>query len=103
MVKKRQIAILTMIVEELQKNSNTEGICKVINKLLSSQRISLREHFDINRFIEDNKPTPKNEYKEFTENEYWVGSIYWWKVMWFYPLTRRIRIAYINKLIENIK
>ncbi len=102
MIKKRQVEILYLIAEELTKNGHN-GICSVIDKLINSKQITVREYLETNRFILDNKPTPQNQYKEFTENEYWLGNVYWWKTIKLFPLTRRIRISYINKLIDTIK
>lgn len=101
MDKKRQIAILNTVVVELRKPIY-HGICAVIHTLFERDKINKKEYLEIFQYLDDNKPTPDNEYKEFTENPYWLGGVYWWKNMLFYEETRRIRMRYLNTLIHNL-
>lgn len=98
---KRQIVILSTVAQEL-RIKNYHGICAVIHTLFETDKISKKEYIETFQFLDANKPTPENQYKEFTENVYWVGGVYWWKNMLFYENTRRIRISYLNKLINNL-
>lgn len=99
---KRQIAILTLVIQEL-RTKNYHGICAVIHKLFENEKISKNEYLEIFQFLDTHKPTPDNRYKEFTQNDYWIGGVYWWKNMLFYSQTRQIRIGYLNKLIIQLR
>ena len=98
---KRKIVILSAIAQEL-RTKNFHGICAVIHKLFFSNKITKKEYNEIFEFLDAHKPTPDNQYKEFTQNEYWVGGIYWWKNMLFYEETRQLRIRFLNKIITNL-
>ena len=98
---KRQVVILSLVAQEL-RIKNFHGICAVIHKLFENNQITKKEYLETFQYLDANKPTPENEYKEFTENDYWLGGVYWWKNMLFYEQTRRIRISYLHKLINNL-
>ncbi len=83
------------------------GICKAINEVFDvTNSFNIREYKFVKKYLFDNKPTPDNEYKEFTNNEYWDKNklvLFWWKPIDDFPKTKQIRIDYLTKLIDNIK
>ncbi len=80
------------------------GICKVLEILFKEHKLTYSECVYLKRFIYLNKPTNLNVFSEFTENEYWSNNdCYWWSTMFKAPETRKIRIDYLTKLIDNIK
>lgn len=101
MENKRQVEILELTIKELP---NKASICEALQYLHFDDRITTEEAFFISNLLEKHKPTPDNEYKEFTENLYWLNSSnpisqgLWWKI---YKV--QIRIEYLKKLVENIK
>ncbi len=101
----RLIEILELTKENLiTKQSYREyGICGEFSELLKNKLITSDEKDDVIHFLYLNKPTYKNDYKEFRESEYWFGVLYWWKPIYKEPATRQIRIDYLTKLIANIK
>ncbi len=105
MEKVRKIEILNLMKEQLGDfaENKSVGICDSIQALYLKLLISYDERDYIYKFIYVNKPTPYNEYKHFTENEYWYDGIFWWKRINFAPETKQIRIDFINELIDNIK
>ncbi len=79
------------------------GICKIAFDLRMLKIISQFQNDFIYDYLMVNKPTKRNKYKEFTQNEYWVDKGYWWKPIYTSPETRQIRIDYLTKLIANVK
>ncbi len=79
------------------------GICGIISELSYEKTITANEKEIIKRYLYRNKPTIKNKYKEFIQNEYWINDAYWWKPIWLRPEKKQIRINYLTKLIDNIK
>lgn len=63
--------------------------------------ITKQEHLYMSNFIYRNKPSEK-QYTEFTENDYWIDDLYWWKSIHHVPETRQIRIDYLNTLISYV-
>ena len=106
MEKTRLIYILTFIRNELRDDISQyhdAGICAVVNYLKTNNFITYREGYLVVDYLYDNKPTNKNEYAEFMDNEFWYDKLCWWKMIYHAPETRQIRIDYLNKLIENSK
>ena len=106
--KKRLIEILEELKYFilLQDNDFTyTGICKVIGYFELSVRITFTEARFIEAYIKSNVPTKDNQYKEFTENEYWDNKPtgYWWTKMYENPETIKVRIDYLSAVINNIK
>ncbi len=79
------------------------GICKVIEVLSREKIITLNETKFVKQYLFLNKPSVFNQYKEFTQNEYWLGRVFWWNVICDAPETKQIRIDFITALINNIK
>ncbi len=102
---KRIVEILTNVVNNIETNhiDCNSGICKALGIEYYFKRITLIESNFIEAYLYRNQPTPYNEYKEFTQGEYWTDELYWWNRMEDYPQTRQIRIDYLNKLIANVK
>lgn len=94
--------LLQIVIDSLRKGSKegwyNYGICGEITDLYRNLYISSKERSRLEVLIETNKPTKTNEFKELTENEYWVGGSYYWGIMYNYPETRFLRIAYLEKL-----
>lgn len=109
---KRKIEIFEEIKVLLEDNSFTHGICDVIMFLAKNDVISIDEAIKVRELMEVHKPTPDNQYKEFTDSDFWLGDInhhyhpllgFWWKQLRTNPETRKIRIDYVAKLIDNLK
>ncbi len=105
MESKRLIEILELTKEKLiNKKRFQYGICAELGELLYDDKIiSNDEKNYVKDFLYSNKPTFENDYKEFRESNYWLGSVYWWNSITFRPQTRQIRIDYLTKLIANVK
>ncbi len=106
--KNRVIEIIKLMIIELNDFSYTQtGICKSFYTLLNNKTISPIEIGIMKKFLNLNKPTKRNKYKDVTQNPYWTNFVdthsYWWKEIYDAPETRQIRIHYLTKLIENIK
>lgn len=108
----RKIEILNRVKTLLENDVFCHGICDVFMFLVKNEECEIREVMKVRQLMETHKPTPDNQYKEFTENAYWVGNLlnpthplmgFWWKQMGTNPETRKIRIDYLTRLIENIK
>ncbi len=82
---------------------NQTGMCCIINKLYEQNLITYSEKKIIKEFLDKNKPTPENEYKEFRQSKYWIDEGYWWYEIYVFNDTKQIRIDYLTKLISNIK
>ncbi len=95
------------LVKESLINGNVKdqyGICKAINEVYyKNSDVTFVNTLTVEKYLFDNKPTPDNQYAEFTKNEYWLGGVYWWKCIDDFPQTKQIRIDYLTKLISNIK
>ncbi len=107
---KRIIIILEKTIRVLETSPiELRSICDTFHYLLSTNAISFEEYRKINVFINDNKPSFTNEFKEFTKNRYWncnplvLQISYWWKTIYEAPETQQIRIDYLRKLINNLK
>ncbi len=107
----RKIEILEQ-VKYIIKNDRLRvicGMCGVLESLYDRKRILKREWLGIEKILSDNRPTPDNQYAEFTQNEYWkknylsLKSSFWWQTIHNEPKTRKIRVDYLTKLIENLK
>lgn len=112
MRKDRQIEILNLVKTLLGYTDFCHGICGVVNSLLFNKGISIDEHSETINLLNENKPTPDNQYKVFTENDFWVDITipshtifegYWWLPIYRNESMRQIRIDYITKLIDNLK
>lgn len=79
------------------------GICFGLAVLLSTKEISETEYHFLMDYLKENKPTPNNRYKKFTQNVFWLNTGYWWVNMGKTPQTRQIRVDYLTALISNIK
>ena len=105
----RQIEILTNIRTKLELNEYRScllGLCQILHNL---KDLTESERREMKCFLIANKPTTKNEFKEFTNNKYWVNSKksikdeFWWLPMYRFHETRQVRIAYIEALIKSVK
>ncbi len=102
------ISVLQKMKDELSKNDHNVlyvGICKVAYDLRKQGKLDPDLHDFIYDYLIKNKPTPDNQYKEFTQNQYWIteDSAFWWNTIHTVPETRQIRIDYLTKLIDNVK
>lgn len=106
---KRQIEILNNIITELYKAQYIYGLCGILSIMLFNKEISEEEFFFTQKLLEENKPTPYNQFSEFCINKYWVVNYdsvyhgYWWLPMYHNKDTRKVRIEFMTKLIETIK
>ena len=105
MEKQRIIEIFECIKNNIIKDTRyySTGICFGLAVLLTAKEITQFEYYFLLDYLRDNKPTPINQYKEFTQNEYWINISYWWVNMGKQPETRQIRVDYLTALINNIK
>lgn len=99
----RKISILKKVKNLISAGHIEGGICCAIDKLYHTNKITYLEHKIITAFINHNKPTADNEYKEFIISPFWIGTGYWWNKIERTPQTKRIRLNYLKKLISNIK
>ncbi len=100
----RKIEILNKTILVLTKTNHfKKGICDAVTYLCENDTLNYLELIEFREFIRDNKPTAENEYKEFTQGEYWVDEMYWWYPIYRVSDTREIRVEYLTKLINNIK
>ena len=103
----RQIEILNLMINHIKKTTFAISICGALQNLLIMEIIGVDENYFIQKLLIDNKPTTENQYKEFTQNEYWlfstgaIGFSYWWERL--PQQARQIRIDYLEALITNIK
>ncbi len=107
--------ILELTKANLIKNTwySQYGICKELREVffpvidifaIEQNSNDIRDYKFVIHYLEENKPTPNNQYAEFTNNIYWtVNSRYWWKTIDNFPETKEIRIDYLTALINNIK
>ncbi len=85
------------------------GICEILGVMYGKEIITYTEKGILLKYLEANKPTKRNAYKEFTQNEYWLNndspmtSCFWWTRISETPKAKQIRIDYLTKLIDNIK
>ncbi len=104
----RKIQTLKLVRDSLTNEKFKSGICGVLLYYCQTSIISFNEHKFLRNFLEENKPKPDNEYKEFTQNEYWIESemvindSVWWERMENVPETRQIRIDYLNQIIFKL-
>ena len=105
MLKERLISVLNDIVKLLPNCNQFGGICDILEYYEKKFIISHEERKFISKLLHTHKPTVKNQYKEFTENNFWTKSRYgyWWDAMFEYEETIQIRIDYLKKVIENIE
>ena len=84
---------------------NDAGICKIARHVLQINRYSAKDIAYFDKFLLANKPSThkRNKYREFTQNPYWNDNLFWWKVLLYFPETRKIRMDYLDKVIENLK
>lgn len=100
----RQIEILEHINSLIKIDDFfRRGICDILYHLSLADVINEFEYYFMLKLLNKHKPTPENDYKEFTENPYWSESNnYWWDTM-HNPETRQIRKDYLTKLVTNLK
>lgn len=112
MRKDRQIEILNLVKTLLGNTDFCHGLCGVVNSLLFNKAISIDEHSEIIKLLNDNKPSSINQFSKFYHNENWVDITkpshvifegYWWLPIYHGDGTRKIRIKYITKLINYLK
>ena len=105
MILKRKIEILELIKKRIA-NSKKLSICDSLTISLLKNKIDREEYHIIKDLLDNNRPTPDNEYKQFINNEYWQSPNQQNIVYWWYPLsaeTSLIRIDYLTELIANSK
>ncbi len=110
MEKDRLIELFELVLHNLTnaKWTTQSGICKEIVFVYEHELCSENEKKELFSYLTKNKPTADNQYAVFFNNSYWFNSPYWWLPIYHdlydYSLhTKDIRIAYLTKLIENIK
>ena len=105
MLKVRLITVLNEMVEFLPNCNKFGGICDILEHFEIKFNISHEERKFITKLLHTHKPTDKNQYKEFTKNNFWTKSRfgYWWDAMFEYEETIQIRIDYLKAVIENLK
>lgn len=99
----RQIEILEIINSYIKPDVFfRRGICDILYYLEAIEEIDNFEYAFMIRLLKSNKPTPDNQFKEFTNTLYWLNDNYWWETMYMTE-TRQIRKEYLNKLIASLK
>lgn len=98
-----ELLILTRNSIIMGRNRYQSGICKCIIKLYENMSCSYIEYKQLQRYITKNKPNSFNQYKHYTNSQYWIDDEYWWQPINLIPETKQIRIDYLNELIDNIK
>ncbi len=103
MENKRKIELLELMIVLLKERPSIKGMCDAILHL----PIITAEAKVMTNFIFQNYPTPENDYKEFTQNEFWLNNHttekYWWLVSESYERGKQIRVEFLTKLIDNTK
>lgn len=104
MTNERKIQILELLKTYLTENAHY-GICETFSILQAYNNVYCTngEIIIIQQFIYDNKPNKNNQYAYFMDNEKWIGKRFWWERICDYPETRKLRIDFIQALIDNIK
>lgn len=104
MTNETRIKLFERVKENLINDTNLQyGICAVIHELFNKEFVSSTQKFELLRFLQKNRPTARNEFKEFLIYEYWLDESYWWLPIWLQPATKQVRIDYLTKLIESLK
>lgn len=102
----RLIELLNLLKTEFTNrvSSDQTGLCKEISLLYRNGKITLREKQILKIYLENNKPTPDNQYSDFTYQRYWIDSSYWWYAITVgVPILKKVRIEYLERLIANVK
>ncbi len=105
---RRQISILKVTKDLLYYERFTKGICAVLQYQFETSRITANEYKIIRNLLEEHKPTPDNDYKSFTENEFWGKDEFplkdscWWQSIETNSETRQIRIKYVSQILNNL-
>ncbi len=95
--------LLVMVRQYIIDDYCQTGICDAIANLGFNHEWDKHRLIYLKQYIVDNKPNLSNEYKEFTDNHYWINNLYWWTPICKAPETKQNRIDYLTKLIDNIK
>lgn len=110
MTTERKIEILELVIKQLELNLlSIRGICDALDKLHYDNKISSQEFILMVSFIDGNRPSSDNQFKEFTKSPYWrkggypMTISYWWINIKDEPRTLQIRIDFLNKLIDTLK
>ncbi len=103
MTNQRKIQLLELVKQYLTDYAYY-GICETFAILESRNPVNCtsEELNSLQHFIYDNKPSKDNQYAYFMDYETWLGKRFWWERITDAPQTRKIRIDFITKLIENI-
>ncbi len=103
--KDRLILLFELIKDNLINNDfkTQSGICAEITKLFVIDKITIKEKDFLMDYLYLNKPKRGKQYEKFTYGLYWTNGDFWWYPIDEMPRTKRIRINYLIKLIENIK
>ena len=101
----RKIELLELVKENLRTKPYymQSGICRAIQLLYYENVCTRTERDSLHIHINVHKPTPTNQYKEFTETKYWTNQSFWWTRIDNASETKQIRIDYLTKVIANIK
>lgn len=109
----RLIEVLNMIKEPFKNEKRdyhgftSYGMCYVVNNMVSSELITREERMEIRKVFLANFPNPHNEFKEFFHSELWLDNeglhSHWWQTIVKNPQGNKIRIAYLNALIDKFK
>ncbi len=107
MEKSRIKGILTEVKTLTGNYGFKHGMCEIVGNLYITGKINHFEHLFIIQYLMKNIPTPDNDYQEFTKVKTWRNPTqpheFWWDSMQYSMETRLFRIAYLTKLINNIK
>lgn len=102
----RLIQLLELIKNHLiiGNENNQSGICKAVDEVYAKYHdINCNEYVFIKQYLNTNRPTPINEYKQFYQQIVWLDNNYWWRPIHKEPQTKQIRINFLTELINNIK
>lgn len=100
--------LLTILLESLKKGNKegyfNMGLCGELENLLhKSETITLKEYYKVSNYIDNNKPTARNKYKNFfNDKDFTPDMPWWWGFMHTKAKYRNKRIKFIQALINNL-
>lgn len=94
-----------LVLKALEEGEGDTGICQVIGRLwMKYNFISAKEYTKLKKHLKKNKPTAKNKFKSFYEEEIFDKERdWWWDWMERGSEYRAVRIAFIKALILTLK
>lgn len=101
-IKELLIQVKKELIDKKTNYNHRLGICNVINKMYERDFITEGEYTNLSCYLKDNKPSDDNQYSEFTKDEHWIGTTYWWTKMCYSDYSRIQRIKFLRQLIRDV-